>query len=121
MPKARAPTRSRAGARFVLKKEPSTDLPAGQKWYPADDVAKPLKRAFKPAAAKLRAGLAPGTVVILLAGRFKGKRAVFLKQLPSGLLLVTGAWRARGGARGGARGAARRGAARRARHSSARA
>ena len=86
MPKAK---RSHAGSRYVLKKDEEPKLEG--KWYPADDVPKPRARKFTPGTAKLRKSLTPGTVVILVAGRFKGKRAVFLKQLPSGLLLISGA------------------------------
>jgi large subunit ribosomal protein L6e len=65
-------------------------------WYPADDEKKHYKKSPKNKTAKLRKGIVPGTVLILLAGRFRGRRVVFLKQLPSGLLLVTGPYKING-------------------------
>jgi large subunit ribosomal protein L6e len=64
-------------------------------WYPADDAKKTLKR-HTPKAPKLRAGIVPGQVLILLSGRFRGKRVVCLKQLKSGLLAVTGPYKVNG-------------------------
>lgn len=58
--------------------------------YEVYSVRKPLNRNHKPRAAKLKKSLKPGSVVIILSGRYRGHRAVFLKQLPSGLLLVSG-------------------------------
>jgi len=76
------------GSRTIEKKSP--------RWYAAEDTPHKLNHHKKARAAKLRASLVPGAVLILLAGRFVGKRVVYLGQLPSGLLLVTGPFKING-------------------------
>uniref|UniRef100_A0A7S2Z948 60S ribosomal protein L6 n=1 Tax=Chloropicon laureae TaxID=464258 RepID=A0A7S2Z948_9CHLO len=66
------------------------------RFYAPEDVKKPLAKKATNGPTKLRASITPGTVLILLAGHFKGKRVIFLKQLPSGLLLVTGPYAVNG-------------------------
>lgn len=63
------------------------------RFYDADDTRVPLrssKNQRRQPTTRLRKSIRQGTVVILLAGRFRGKRVIVLKQLKSGLLLVTG-------------------------------
>lgn len=74
------------GSRLVQVKK-------GRKFYPTEDVPKRRRVGrvcYKHHKRTFKAGLEPGRVVIILAGRHKGKRAVVLKTLPSGLLLITG-------------------------------
>eukprot|EP01137_Pigoraptor_chileana_P009314 Opistho-2@57356 len=66
------------------------------RFYETDDVSKPLPNRKNVTPAKLRSSITPGTVLVLLAGRFRGRRVVFLKQLPSGLLLVNGPFKVNG-------------------------
>jgi len=66
------------------------------KWYPTEGRRVRKNPAKQPKAITLRRNITPGTVLILLVGRFKGKRVVFLKQLKSGLLLVTGPFKING-------------------------
>jgi len=68
------------------------------RFYASDDTKVPL-RSSKGAAktTKLRKSIRSGTVVIILAGRFRGKRVIVLKQLQqSGMLLVTGPYKING-------------------------
>merc|ERR1711974_400754 len=78
------------GERIVpIQKEP--------RFYPTEDVKKPLRHRKTVRPSKLKKSLTPGTIVILLAGRHKGKRVVFVKDLQdSGLILVTGPYKENG-------------------------
>uniref|UniRef100_A0A182SUE7 Large ribosomal subunit protein eL6 n=1 Tax=Anopheles maculatus TaxID=74869 RepID=A0A182SUE7_9DIPT len=73
------------GERTVLLRKNKSDLPT--KRFPSKPTTKACFRNHKR---NIRKSLKPGKVLILLAGRHKGKRVVLLKVLQTGLLLVTG-------------------------------
>jgi large subunit ribosomal protein L6e len=83
--------------KFTFKYESTVATKGAKgKYYPAEDVVLPKGPAPVRNAPKVRASCAPGAVLILVAGRFRGKRVVCLKKLTSGLLLVTGPYSSNG-------------------------
>lgn len=84
------------GRRYVKnkgKQEKKTTTPAVRKsgrFFALQSAPKRLHRNFTPKPAKLRSSFEPGKVLIVLSGPYRGKRVVFLKQLESGLILITG-------------------------------
>lgn len=72
--------------------EVEREISAAEEWYPTFDAPKTRAPVVgKPARPeRLRKGLTPGTVVIVLAGRFKGRRMIYLKELAPGFLLLNG-------------------------------
>nr|ALS04460.1 60S ribosomal protein L6 [Acartia pacifica]ALS04461.1 60S ribosomal protein L6 [Acartia pacifica] len=77
--------------RMVRVRKLANDYPTATKL-----VGKKNRSCHKSHTAKLRKSLAPGVVAIVLAGNHKGKHVVVLKQLESGLLLVTGPFKLNG-------------------------
>merc|ERR1719336_366857 len=86
----KAKTTAKPKAVFVEKKVGGAKKLAND--YPT--ASKPAKKAavscFKSHTRKLRSSISPGVVAIVLGGAHKGKHVVVLKQLASGLVLVTG-------------------------------
>ena len=77
--------------------EENKGLKFKKNWYPVSNIKGHFKRKCKiPKKTHISAELTPGQIVILLSGRFRGRRVVFLKKLETGLLLVTGPYKYNG-------------------------
>lgn len=92
---------------FVVKKvggaqnggERKVEVKKGPKFYPTETRPKKSKIGHVSHfqhQRKFKKGLEPGRVLIILAGKHRGKRVVLLKTLKSGLLLVSGPFKING-------------------------
>jgi len=91
---------AKVGMRFKVTNKTLEVKPSKGKeprYYPAEDLPTKSKHP-KPVAnpPKIRASITAGTILIILAGRFRGRRAVCLKVLKSGLLLISGPYKING-------------------------
>jgi large subunit ribosomal protein L6e len=97
MAKSREQIKAQRKSKRALKKEANAGLKLTKNWYPiANKRVHFVRKSRAPRAQKLRSDIKPGQVLILLSGRFRGKRVIFLQQLKSGLLLVTGPYKLNG-------------------------